>query len=279
MKSVGKVINGKFEAFGTTLGEDFANTPITFEQAAQLANVQSGDSMSVALGKLSKLYAELESGQLGNAFSGEIAGNRALISDENGKIMSSDITSTELNALDGISGNVQEKLTELTGNMVLKITKNYPDHYFTDFNTAIESLFNWVYETYGSGKYFINCNINSNYFGLIQVHSDSYGSVMLLSYESGAGTPRYSQLVSGTWKHSKMMLTSDLGYVECEVNTAANDSVIIQNSPNTSYYIPVIIWHASSNTAKEYVFWNGSNWSIFCDYTQLVSVRFYKYPV
>lgn len=137
MEAVGKVVNGKFVPFGNTGNADrtilqriqnletgkldkignASQTTVTFEQAAQLANVNSGDSMSVALGKLSKLYAELESGQLGNAFSGDIAEGRALISDASGKISASEITSTELGALDGISGNIQEKLTELNGNL------------------------------------------------------------------------------------------------------------------------------------------------------------------
>lgn len=39
---------------------DGSNIPITFEQAAQRANIQSGDTMAEALAKLSKLYADLK---------------------------------------------------------------------------------------------------------------------------------------------------------------------------------------------------------------------------
>lgn len=117
------------------------DTAITFTPATTVANLVSGvDSVATAFGKFSKLYTELESGQLGNAFSGDITGNRALISDADGKIASSGITNAELNALDGISGNVQEKLTELAGNIgsstILKAynVQNWQSDF--DFNDA-----------------------------------------------------------------------------------------------------------------------------------------------
>lgn len=66
MGSVGKIINGEFQEFANDddvlviSKEAIENTPITFEQATTLANVESEDSISVALGKLSKLYESLE---------------------------------------------------------------------------------------------------------------------------------------------------------------------------------------------------------------------------
>lgn len=43
---------------------DASAATVTFSQATALANVQSGDSMATALGKLAKLYSELESGNM-----------------------------------------------------------------------------------------------------------------------------------------------------------------------------------------------------------------------
>lgn len=59
MSAIGIVENGKFKQFADST-PNIGDTPITFEQATELANVEPGDSMSAALGKLSKLYAELE---------------------------------------------------------------------------------------------------------------------------------------------------------------------------------------------------------------------------
>lgn len=60
------IIDGEFKEFANSEDmlvvskEILENTPITFEKATTLANVESGDSISVALGKLSKLYEVLE---------------------------------------------------------------------------------------------------------------------------------------------------------------------------------------------------------------------------
>lgn len=59
MSAIGIVENGKFKQYADST-PNIGDTPITFEQATELANVEPGDSMSAALGKLSKLYAELE---------------------------------------------------------------------------------------------------------------------------------------------------------------------------------------------------------------------------
>ena len=49
-------------AVGT--GGDISSNTVTFEQAVERAGITSGDTMSVAFGKLAKYCADLESGVL-----------------------------------------------------------------------------------------------------------------------------------------------------------------------------------------------------------------------
>lgn len=56
-KVITEALSGKIATDG-----DASLATVTFSRAAALANIQSGDSMATALGKLSKLYAELEGG-------------------------------------------------------------------------------------------------------------------------------------------------------------------------------------------------------------------------
>lgn len=66
MASIGKIVEGECKEFANDADllvlskEIIENAPITFNQATELANVQPEDSISVALGKLSKLYETLE---------------------------------------------------------------------------------------------------------------------------------------------------------------------------------------------------------------------------
>lgn len=303
MEAVGKVVNGKFVPFGNTGNADrtilqriqaletgkldkignASQTTVTFEQAAQLANVQSGDSMSVALGKLSKLYAELESGQLGNAFSGDIAGNRALISDANGKITSSDITSTELNALDGISGNVQEKLTELTGKFVTR-TK-YAINVETDeeVNMYLNQLYSELKDNEISYKTLFLRVVSSalkegGAWDIFTSRTNTeYGYQIAISYFASSIKTR--RLYSGVWSGwDTYVRTSDLGYVDCIVATSANNTITIFDAPDNSFYIPVVVGHTDTNNVNDHVFWAGS-WRIHSNVSQNTTVRFYKYPV
>lgn len=73
-------------------------------------------------------------------------------------------------------------------------------------------------------------------------------------------------------------LTSDLGYVNCEVNTIANDSIAIPGAPNDARRIPIIIGHSSINNCLENISYiNG--WRIYSTVAQTTYIRFFKYPV
>lgn len=85
----------------TYLGKsgDGSNVTITFEQAAQRANIQSGDSLSVAFGKLAKFCADLDN----HAFS-------APVNNLTGTDPSLPLASTQGKALDDKIANVSGRL-------------------------------------------------------------------------------------------------------------------------------------------------------------------------
>lgn len=260
------------------------DTPITFQQAAELANIQNEDSIRIALGKLSKLYASLESGQLGNAFSGDIVENRALISDANGKITSSDITSTELSALDGISGNVQEKLTELIGKLStlysLDDVELIPGN--SDMNDYT-SPGNYLSPAKSVTNTLLNCPHTGSSF-IMHVERIA-GTSGFIKQRIICNDPKpieyWRNQTNGIFRNwDKPILNSDLGYVDCEVSSKANDHVAIPNAPSSKDgYIPVIIHHSSSDNVLDHVFYDSEYWWIYSTLTQVVIVRFYKYPI
>lgn len=256
------------------------DTPITFQQATELANIQNEDSIRIALGKLSKLYAELENGQLGNAFSGDIDGNFALVSDANGNITSSDITSTELNALDGISGNVQEMLTKLTDNIGKIYYKNFGS--FTSAYSSVDEVINHLMDMIGTeiledsiviGKFSLGGAFNL----IMQATTNLYAEAILYGYVTE--NISYFRRFNGTTTRFFLIKNSDLGYVDCTVTSQANTAVTISGAPSESNYIPVVIEHNQTRQVMENVFRTSGVWVIYSDKAQEVKVRFYKYPI
>lgn len=76
----------------------------------------------------------------------------------------------------------------------------------------------------------------------------------------------------------RYLTNSDLDYVDLFVDTVSNSDVAIPNAPNSSFYIPVVVAHSSSNKVQEHVFYDQA-WRITSNFAQKVLVRFYKYPV
>ncbi|MCI8795273.1 MAG: hypothetical protein HFG89_00235 [Dorea sp.] len=139
MNSIGKIVNGKYQEFANTkqsqeinteeikqeiskikndvskkvsVGGDISENIITFEQASVLANVQSGDSVNVVLGKLSKLYSALETGVLSDiGIENNVTPNKLIISDSNGKLIPwHEVALDDLKKLNGINENVQVQI-------------------------------------------------------------------------------------------------------------------------------------------------------------------------
>lgn len=119
MASVGKIIDGECKEFANNDNmlviskEIIETTSITFQQASELANVEPEDSISIALGKLAKLYEALESGYLSNIGIENVATpGKVIVTNEEGKLIPSEISNDDIYALDGISGNIQNQFND-----------------------------------------------------------------------------------------------------------------------------------------------------------------------
>ena len=97
-----------------------SNLIVNIEETEASETLESGDTVGRLFGKIKKWIGNLSSGAgstlLGHLFSH----GKALISDAEGKITESEITSTDLEALSGISGNIQNQLAELNGKIPAK---------------------------------------------------------------------------------------------------------------------------------------------------------------
>ena len=73
---------------------------------------------------------------------------------------------------------------------------------------------------------------------------------------------------------------SDLGYIDCNVTTVANNRVPIPGAPSTNRgYIPVIVGHDTTSSVLDNAFYDAGEWRIYSTFAQHAVVRFYKYPV
>ena len=136
---------------------------ITFEQATQLANVESGDSMSVALGKLSKLYATLENTILNS----DLKPNSILQTNNTGKISSSDISKDLLKNLKMVQFGSEETKTTLFVNASLGITPISTNE-STPYQELPSGAPEWKYAT-----------------GMILKRTNEVGDIVLYSYLTG----------------------------------------------------------------------------------------------
>jgi len=145
------------------LGNIDIKDSITFEQATQLANVESGDSMSVALGKLSKLYATLENTILNS----DLKPNSILQTNNTGKISSSDISKDLLKNLKMVQFGPDETKTTLFTNAQFGITPISTNE-STPYQELPSGAPEWKYAT-----------------GMILKRTNEIGDIVLYSYLSG----------------------------------------------------------------------------------------------
>lgn len=90
------------------------NTPIEFTEAETMANIESGESVSTIFGKLKKVVGDLLAGAASSLLGQKLTASRALIADADGNVGVSGITSTELGYLDGVTGNIQGQIGNLS---------------------------------------------------------------------------------------------------------------------------------------------------------------------
>lgn len=136
MKKIGKIKNGVFTPYANMSSGgpgDISNAPITFEQATELANVQSGDSVSVALGKLSKLYETLESGSASTLLGESLEANRIMETDGGGKVATSGLPRDRLD-------NLKILIFDSTRTELLESGNVGATYFLTNTNTHADEL-------------------------------------------------------------------------------------------------------------------------------------------
>lgn len=133
------------------------------------------------------------------------------------------------------------------------------------------------------GNVDISYNRNGTEYGYIMLkRSDGYYGMILRFTYGSVPTFEMASKASGIWYPEnswiRFVRTSDLGYVDCEVTTVANNAVIISGAPSKDGYIPVIIEHNQTRHVMESIFRTSGDWCIYSNQSQEVKVRFYKYP-
>lgn len=160
----------------------------------------------------------------------------------------------------------------------------------------MDVIYNWILNTKNKTANFkiIACNysgsnaqkqISGYLFGgtfmLFGYRKDKYACITAFLY--GAEAPiSVGTINNGVWvkRFEKVVLTSDLGYIDCSVTTGANIQVSIPGAPPTNLgYIPVIVGHGTTSSALDNVFYDAGAWRIYSTHAQSVAIRFYKYPV
>ena len=96
---------------------DSSNTTVTFSQALSRANVANGESLKTIFGKIMKWFSDIANGAASTLLGSNLTSSKVLVSDANGKVAVSPITSTELECLDGITGSIQNQFTQMGNNL------------------------------------------------------------------------------------------------------------------------------------------------------------------
>lgn len=128
------------------------------------------------------------------------------------------------------------------------------------------------------GCYIVKVNCGSVHLAsLYRIDNGKYGCALILGY--GWKNPVVLHMFAEVWSPEQSLISnSDFAYVNCEVNTIANDSIAIPGAPNDARHIPIIIGHSSINNCLENISYiNG--WRIYSTVTQTTYIRFFKYPV
>lgn len=90
------------------------NTPIEFTEAETRANIESGESVSTIFGKLKKVVGDLLAGAASTLLGQKLTAEKVLVSDADGNVGASAITKEELSYLDGVTGNIQGQIGNLS---------------------------------------------------------------------------------------------------------------------------------------------------------------------
>lgn len=99
-------------------GQVDANTPIEFEEAQTLQNIESGLAINTIFGRIKKFMGAVMVGAGSTLLGQNLAASRALVTDASGKVGVSAITATELGYLSGLKANINDQLTTLNSESI-----------------------------------------------------------------------------------------------------------------------------------------------------------------
>lgn len=109
-----KIINGKAvrydSAGGITKIDDLS---VDFSQAESRENIAPTDTMKIILGKIMKWFSDLSAGAASSLLGQNLAANKALISDANGKVAASAVDASKVGFLSGVTSDVQSQINSL----------------------------------------------------------------------------------------------------------------------------------------------------------------------
>ena len=106
-------VTGTVSFDGSQAADIEATVNTTFTEAAADANIASGDTLTVILGKLAKFYNTTNAAIAGKQDAITVEANKALISNGEGKVAASTVTATELGYLAGVTGGIQAQLDNI----------------------------------------------------------------------------------------------------------------------------------------------------------------------
>ena len=106
-------VTGSVSFDGSQAADIEATVNTAFTEAAADANIASGDTLTVILGKLAKFYNTTNAAIAGKQDAITVEANKALISNGEGKVAASTVSATELGYLAGVTGGIQAQLDNI----------------------------------------------------------------------------------------------------------------------------------------------------------------------
>ena len=106
-------VTGSVSFDGSQAADIEATVNTTFTEAEADANIASGDTLAIILGKLAKFYNTTNAAIAGKQDAITVDADKALISDGTGKVAASTVTATELSYLSGVTGGIQAQLDNI----------------------------------------------------------------------------------------------------------------------------------------------------------------------
>lgn len=121
--------------------ENISTVKIPFAEVSERDNINQDDTISSIFGKIKKWLDDILNGAASTLLGTNLAKNRVLISNALGKISISNLTTTELGHLSGLTKNVQEQLSEkIDSSKIVKSTEITEEGFLMDGKIASEKF-------------------------------------------------------------------------------------------------------------------------------------------